>query len=65
MSAPPEFPHGALSRAELHQAIRQCAALAVHSRGRLAASWRELATALAEQHDPRHQTSPDDACGAG
>ncbi|MPZ26506.1 MAG: hypothetical protein GEV12_08615 [Micromonosporaceae bacterium] len=53
-----EFDHGNLTRAELGQAARQAAALAVHSRGQLARSWRTLAAALgqlAAERDPQHQ----------
>jgi hypothetical protein len=51
----PELNHAALTRAELHQAARQCQALSVQSRGALSAAWRALADALgelAEQRDP-------------
>jgi hypothetical protein len=49
----PELNHGALSRAELRQAERQCRALSVQSRGNLSAAWRALADALSELADAR------------
>jgi hypothetical protein len=56
----PELNHGALCRAELRQAERQCRALAVQSRGALSAAWRALAAALSEladERDPTHDTA--------
>ena len=46
------FRHAGLSRAQLDQARRQAAALAVHSRGPLATSWRRLAVELQALTEP-------------